>query len=117
MTEDIFLKHGQLIEEYCQRTTKEWRWFAQEQPELDRRKTLLLQSIKEELSRSADLLRDGREGEEAKSAEWPQFVHVLSPSLRSGTNLLASLLVESGSCQWPRSDRIEAEDFFLKNAD
>lgn len=43
-------------------------------------------------------------------------VHVLSPSPRCGTTLLAFVLVRSGCCRFPPQDRIQAEDFFLKHA-
>jgi sulfotransferase family protein len=43
-------------------------------------------------------------------------VHVLSPSPRCGTTLLAFVLVRSGCCHFPPQDRIQAEDFFLKHA-
>jgi hypothetical protein len=36
--------------------------------------------------------------------------------VRSGTNLLGFLLIESGCCQWPLRDHVQAEDYFLKHA-
>jgi hypothetical protein len=124
-------RHLWLIEDYCENTCQEWRWFTKDEQELDRRKNLLLQTLGEGLPRRTDLARNGREPPPAALPGWEgskvredgrrespllASVHVLSPSLRSGTNLLAFLLIESGCCQWPLSDRIAAEDFFLKHA-
>ncbi len=45
LAEDFFLKHAQMIEDYCDKTSREWGYFTKDQQELDRLKNLLIAHI------------------------------------------------------------------------